>query len=298
MASLENSELLLNGDGSIYHLNLLPEEIAPNILLVGDPGRVSMVSNHFSSIHVKKSNREMITHTGVYNNMPVSVISTGMGTDNIDIVMNELDALFNIDLVKREIKSIHTALNIIRIGTSGALQSGIEPDTIVVSTYGIGLDGMLYYYRNLDRVMDHEMTEAFISKLSWPSVLPKPYFVEANKSLLKSIGDGYMQGITATAPGFYAPQGRKLRLSTYLPDLNGLLQSYNYRGLKVINFEMETSALYGLGLMMGHHTLTLTNIVANRVDKTHSANYRPAMEKLIIGVLDRLSMNKNISGDQ
>ncbi len=297
MASLESSELLLNHDGSIYHLNLFPDEVAPNVILVGDPGRVSMVSDHFDRIRYKKSNREMITHTGEYNNMPISVISTGMGTDNIDIVMNELDAVFNIDLHKREIKSMHTALNIIRIGTSGALQSGIEPDTTIVSTHGIGLDGMLYYYRNLDRVMNHDMTEQFISQLSWPSILPKPYFVEAGKNLLKAIGGGYTQGITATAPGFYAPQGRKLRLGTFLPDLNGLLQSYNYHNLRITNFEMETSALYGLGLMMGHNTLTLTNIVANRVDKTHSTNYRPAMEKLIINVLDRLSGVKSVNAD-
>ncbi len=297
MATLESSELLLNNDGSIYHLNLLPEEVAPNIILVGDPGRVGMVSDHFDSIRVKKNNREMITHTGVYNNLPVSVISTGMGTDNIDIVLNELDALFNIDLEKREIKSMHTALNIVRVGTSGALQPGIAPDTTIVSTHGIGLDGMLYYYRNLDRVMNHDMTEQFISQLSWPSVLPKPYFVEANNNLLKAIGEGFTHGITATAPGFYAPQGRKLRLSTFLPDLNGMLQSFSYHNLKITNFEMETSALYGLGLMMGHNTLTLTNIVANRVDKTHSASYHPSMEKLIISVLDRLSSIKSMSAE-
>lgn len=297
MASLEKSELLLNNDGSIYHLNLLPGEAAPNIVLVGDPGRVSMVSGMFDSVQVIKNNREIITHTGVYKNVPVSVISTGMGTDNIDIVMNELDALFNIDLEKREIKSVHTALNIIRIGTSGALQPGIEPDTTIVSSYGVGLDGMLYYYRNLDRVMNHDMTEHFIRKLSWPSVLPKPYIVEASKKLLNSVGAGFMQGITATAPGFYAPQGRKLRLGTFLPDLNGMLQSYKYNELSITNFEMETSALYGLGMMMGHNTITLTNVVANRVDRTHSVNYKPGMELLIGTVLDRISNNNNLASD-
>jgi len=289
MAYLEDSELILNSNGSVYHLNLLPGELAPNIILVGDPGRVSMVSDHFERIEVKRQNREIITHTGYYKNMHVSVLSTGMGTDNIDIVMNELDALFNIDLQERQVKDARTSLNIIRIGTSGGLQPGIAPDSTIVSTHGAGLDGMLYYYRNLDKIMDHDMTEAFISQTRWPSVLPKPYFVEGNDHLLKSIGEGFIQGVTATAPGFYGPQGRQLRLKTYLPDLNELLQSFEYRNRRIINFEMETSALYGLGKMLGHNTLTLTNIVANRVDKTHSLNYRAVMEQLIEKVLDRLS---------
>lgn len=289
MAYLEESELILNSNGSVYHLNLLPGELAPNIILVGDPGRVSMVSDHFERIEVKRQNREIITHTGYYKNMHVSVLSTGMGTDNIDIVMNELDALFNIDLQERQVKDARTSLNIIRIGTSGGLQPGIAPDSTIVSTHGAGLDGMLYYYRNLDKVMDHEMTEAFISQTKWPSILPKPYFVEGSAHLLQFIGDGFIQGVTATAPGFYGPQGRQLRLKTYLTDLNGLLQSFEYKHRKIINFEMETSALYGLGKMLGHNTLTLTNIVANRVDKTHSLNYRAVMEQLIEKVLDRLS---------
>lgn len=289
MAYLEESELILNSNGSVYHLNLLPGELAPNIILVGDPGRVSMVSGHFERIEVERHNREIITHTGYYKNMHISVLSTGMGTDNIDIVMNELDALFNIDLQERKVKDARTSLNIIRIGTSGGLQPGIAPDSTIVSTHGIGLDGMLYYYRNLDKVMDHEMTEAFISQTKWPSVLPRPYFVEGNEHLIKSIGEGFIHGVTATAPGFYGPQGRQLRLKTYLTDLNGLLQSFEYKHRKIINFEMETSALYGLGKMLGHNTLTLTNIVANRVDKTHSLNYRAVMDQLIEKVLDRLS---------
>lgn len=289
MAILEPSELILNPDGSIYHLHLLPSEIAPNILLVGDPGRVKRVSSFFDRIEVERYNREIYTHTGYYKNKRVSVISTGMGTDNIDIVLNEIDALFNIDLLAREVKSTHTSLNIIRLGTSGALHSGIAPDSTVVSTHGLGLDGMLYYYRNLDRVMDHSMTELFISKLNWPSVLPKPYIVEGSTKLLEALGEGFIHGITATAPGFYGPQGRKLRLSTYLPDLNGMLASFEHKKLRIANFEMETSALYGLGKMMGHNTLTLTNIVANRVDKTHSLNYQEFMDKLIVTVLERLS---------
>ncbi|HLO91056.1 MAG: nucleoside phosphorylase [Chloroflexota bacterium] len=289
MAFIGHSELLLNKDGSIYHLNLFPDEIAKNILLVGDPGRVPMVSAYFDSIEVKKQNREIISHTGFYKGLPVTVMSTGMGTDNIDIVLNEIDALFNIDLVKREAKTTHTSLNIVRIGTSGALQGGIPPDSTVVSSYGLGLDGMLYYYRNLDMVMDHNLTEAFITKAKWPSVLPTPYIVEGSSRLLTMLGDGFIKGITATAPGFYGPQGRKLRLNTYMEDLNERLAAFEYHGKTICNFEMETSALYGLSKMMGHHALTLTNIVANRVDKTHTLNYKESMEKLIITVLDRLS---------
>jgi uridine phosphorylase len=288
MAFIEPSELILNKDGSIYHLNLFPEEVADNIFLVGDPGRVAMFSAHFDTIELKKQNREIITHTGLYKGMRMTVMSTGMGTDNIDIVMNELDALFNIDLKLREVKSYHTSLNIVRIGTSGGLQPGLEPDITIASTHGVGLDGMLYFYRNLDNTINQKMTDTFISDLSWPSVLPRPYIVECSNKLLKSIGEGYTQGITATAPGFYGSQGRKLRLNTYLPDLNGMLASFNYNGLKVMNFEMETSALYGLGKMMGHNTLTLTNIVANRVDKTHSLRYHERMDQLIEEVLDKM----------
>lgn len=292
MTFIEHSELILNSDGSVYHLHLKPTEIAKNIILVGDPGRVSMVSAFFDRIEVKRQNREMITHTGYYKNMHVSVLSTGMGTDNIDIVMNELDALVNIDLDKREEKSTHSTLNIIRIGTSGALQPGIAPNATVVSTHGVGLDGMLYFYRDLDRVMDHGMTDAFISQLNWPANLPRPYIVEGSAPLLNVLGDDFIKGITATAPGFYGSQGRRLRLDVSMPDLNEALASYLYGNLKITNFEMETSALYGLGKMLGHNTLTLTNIVANRVDKTFSTDYQIFMKVLIEKVLHSMTFLK------
>ena len=292
MTFIEHSELILNSDGSVYHLHLKPTEIAKNIILVGDPGRVSMVSAFFDRIEVKRQNREMITHTGYYKNMHVSVLSTGMGTDNIDIVMNELDALVNIDLDKREEKSTHSTLNIIRIGTSGALQPGIAPNATVVSTHGVGLDGMLYFYRDLDRVMNHGMTDAFISQLSWPANLPRPYIVEGSAPLLKLLGNDFIKGITATAPGFYGSQGRRLRLDVSMPELNEALASYQYGNLKITNFEMETSALYGLGMMLGHNTLTLTNIVANRVDKTFSTDYQIFMKVLIEKVLHSMTFLK------
>ncbi|MFA6949789.1 MAG: nucleoside phosphorylase [Lentimicrobiaceae bacterium] len=292
MTFIEHSELILNSDGSVYHLHLKPTEIAKNIILVGDPGRVSMVSAFFDRIEVKRQNREMITHTGYYKNMHVSVLSTGMGTDNIDIVMNELDALVNIDLDKREEKGTHSTLNIIRIGTSGALQPGIAPNATVVSTHGVGLDGMLYFYRDLDRVMNHGMTDAFISQLSWPANLPRPYIVEGSAPLLKLLGNDFIKGITATAPGFYGSQGRRLRLDVSMPELNEALASYQYGNLKITNFEMETSALYGLGMMLGHNTLTLTNIVANRVDKTFSTDYQIFMKVLIEKVLHSMTFLK------
>lgn len=292
MTFIEHSELILNSDGSVYHLHLKPTEIAKNIILVGDPGRVSMVSAFFDRIEVKRQNREMITHTGYYKNMHVSVLSTGMGTDNIDIVMNELDALVNIDLDKREEKSTHSTLNIIRIGTSGALQPGIAPNATVVSTHGVGLDGMLYFYRDLDRVMDLGMTDAFISQLNWPANLPRPYIVEGSAPLLNVLGDDFIKGITATAPGFYGSQGRRLRLDVSMPDLNEALASYQYENLKITNFEMETSALYGLGKMLGHNTLTLSNIVANRVDKTFSTDYQIFMKVLIEKVLHSMTFLK------
>ncbi len=291
MTYIEPSELILNTNGSVYHLNLLPGEVAENIFLVGDPGRVPMFSAHFDSIELKRQNREIVTHTGIFRGKRITVMSTGMGTDNIDIVMNELDALFNIDLKQRQVMEIHTTLNIIRIGTSGGLQPGIAPDSTIISSHGLGLDGMLYYYRNLDKVMDQMMTDSFINSVSWPSILPKPYVVECSSRLFKLFKDDYLCGITATAPGFYGSQGRKLRLSTFLPDLNGMLASFHYGGHKIMNFEMETSALYGLGKMMGHNTLTLTNIVANRVDKTHSSKYAEKMEKLIQEVLIKISAN-------
>ncbi len=289
MNTIGASELILNPDGSVYHLALKPEELAKNIILVGDPGRVALVSSFFDNIEVKKQNREIISHTGTYKGMRVSVISTGMGTDNIDIVLNELDALVNLDLDKRTVKEKHTSLNLVRIGTSGALHSGIEPDTTIASSHGVGLDGMLYYYRNLDKVIDNEMTEKFISGTSWPSVLPRPYIVAADSKLLKALSNGNVSGMTATAPGFYGPQGRVLRLETFLPDINEMLASFNYKGMRITNFEMETSALYGLSKMMGHSACTVTNIVANRVDKTHSSMYKEAMSRLVQDVLNRLA---------
>ena len=289
MTRIGESELIINPDGSVYHLKLKPEELAGDIIVVGDPGRVATVSARFDRIEVMRQNREIVTHTGYIGQKRLTVLSTGMGTDNIDIVLNELDALVNIDLTKRTIKPQHTSLNIIRLGTSGALQAGVPVDSVVASTHGIGLDGMLYYYKDLARVADRTITEAFIEQTAWPDVFPRPYAVEASARLLETIGAGFIHGMTTTAPGFYGPQGRVLRLETTHPDLNSAIAGFDFNGRKVLNFEMETSALYGLGRMLGHHTLTVCAIVANRVEKTYSKDYHPVIEALIATVLERLA---------
>ncbi len=287
--SIAESELVLNNDGSIYHLKLHPEEIARDIIVVGDPGRVPSISAYFDRIEVQRQNREIVTHTGYIGSKRLTVLSTGMGTDNIDIVLNELDALVNIDLKNRTILSNHTSLNIIRLGTSGALQPDIPVDSTVMSTHGIGIDGMLYYYSSLKDIYDREMTDAFIQQSNWDANFPRPYAVAASEKLLNLFSSGHLSGITATAPGFYGPQGRKLRLETTHPDLNEAISGFRYNGQRIVNFEMETSALYGLGKMLGHETLTICAIIANRVIKKYSSDYKITVKKLIEQVLEKLS---------
>lgn len=291
MSRIAESELVLNNDGSIYHLKLHPEELAHDIIVVGDPGRVPTISRYFDRIEVQRQNREICTHTGVIGHKRLTVLSTGMGTDNIDIVLNELDALVNIDLAKREVKPGHTNLNIIRLGTSGALQADIPVDSTVMSSHGIGIDGMLYYYKDLQKVYDKAMTEAFIKQCQWDDVFPTPYAVPASDRLIQRFSGGdHLMGITATAPGFYGPQGRKLRLETTHPDLNQAIAGFSFEGRRIVNFEMETSALYGLGKLLGHDTLTICAIIANRVSKTYSKDYHSTVEKLVVSVLEKLSV--------
>lgn len=285
---IPGSQLLINERGAIYHLNLLPEELADNVILVGDPGRVETVSKNFDTIEVRRSNRELTTHTGLFRGKRFSVISTGMGTDNLDIVINELDALANIDLKTHTPKTTHRKLNLVRLGTSGALQPeiGVE-DSYVVSRYAVGLDGLAYFYGDYPKVINREMTEAFIKHMNYPSELPRPYIVEGSKSLFEKLGKGYHQGITATSPGFYGPQGRTLRLDLAHPQTNVDIESFDFNGWKVSNFEMESSALYSLGRMLGHECLTICVIIANRVNETFTADYHPYVEKLIRTTLER-----------
>jgi uridine phosphorylase len=288
MTKIKESELIISPDGSIYHLKLHPENIAENIIVVGDPGRVPEISALFDRIDFKVMNRELCTHTGYFNNKRISVLSTGMGTDNIDIVLNELDALVNIDLEKREPKEKHTSLNIIRIGTSGALQADLPIDSFMMSEYGLGLDGMLHFYKKAEEVCEKEMADAFIKHTNWSSNLPKPYVVKGSQKLMDKLGKDFTKGITATAPGFYGPQGRQVRLELAYPDINEKIETFRYNNHRINNLEMETSALYGLGTMLGHETLTVCVLIANRVSKQFSKDYKKPVKKLIEITLERL----------
>jgi uridine phosphorylase len=289
MAPIAGSELILNPDGSVYHLHLKPENIADTIIVVGDPGRVKEISKHFDSIEFSVQNRELNTHTGTIGSKRLTVLSTGMGTDNLDIVINELDAVVNIDLAAREPKELHTRLNIIRLGTAGALQSDIEPGTFVASSYGMGMDGLLYFYEKGKSVMNAAMAEAFVNHVQWDENLPGIYAVPCSDMLMEKLGKDLVHGITLTAPGFYGPQGRELRLKLAFPELNHLIESFSFEGKRIANFEMETSALYGLGKMLGHDTLTICSIVANRVNQTYAKDYHSDIERMVKMVLTRLT---------
>ncbi len=289
MEKLKESQLIINPDGTIYHLNLKPEDIARTIIVVGDPQRVQKISRYFDKIEFKNQNREIITHTGYLNKKRLTVISSGMGPDNIDIVLNELDALVNIDLKKRIKKSVHTSLNIIRLGTSGAIQPDIPIDSFGLSTYGLGLDGLLNFYRIKKDILENDMMNAFIKHAHWSDELPKPYVVKCSENLAEKIGKGMIKGITVTAPGFYGPQGRVLRLELQYPDLNKKIESFSFNNERIINFEMETSALYGLGKLLGHNIITVCAIIANRVNEKYSKNYKKPVKKLIELLLERLT---------
>jgi len=289
MPPIAESELILNPDGSVYHLHLQPEELAPIIIVVGDPGRVPEISKYFDQIELKRQNREIVTHTGRVGNTRLTVMSTGMGTDNLDIVMNELDALVNIDLKKREALPEHKSLKIIRLGTSGALQADIQVDTFVMSTHGIGMDGLLYFYADNPAVTEPKLSDAFTKHVLWNDKLPGIYAVRASESFMAEMGDGFIRGMTLTAPGFYAPQGRVLRLPLAFPKMNQLIETFKYKEGRIANFEMETSALYGLGRMLGHETLTICAIIANRVNRTYSRDSHQAVDKLVQTVLGKLA---------
>lgn len=275
------SELILHEDRSVYHLKIKPENLADTVILVGDPQRVELISDYFDKIEFKGENREIRTHTGTLNKKRLTVMSTGMGVDNIDIVLNELDALVNIDLETRTAKDEHKTLTLFRLGTSGALQPDVPPNAFVLSEYGLGLDGVLRYYQNAEKVIDNELSRAFISHAQWPSDLPKPYAVQSSESLFNLFKDHFITGITATAAGFYAPQGRELRLPLAYPEINNKMQEFSYRNRKIVNFEMETSALYGLSKLLGHHALTMCVAIANRNKNNFNQNYKTAIKELI-----------------
>lgn len=283
------SELVLNADGSVYHLKLLPEQVARKIIVVGDQDRVARISQHFEQVEHKIENREFVTHTGTFNGTPVTALSTGIGCDNIDIVLNELDAAVNIDLNMRLPKSDHTTLEIVRLGTSGSLQEDIPVDSFVVSEYGLGFDGLLHFYQPQYEADELEVKAEFLKGVNWPRELNDPYLVKANPELLQIIGKGLVKGITATANGFYAPQGRELRLSAAFPDINDRLRDFSWNEKRITNFEMETSALYGLSSLLGHKACTVCAIIANRYRKEYSKDYKKSVDELIGLVLQRLT---------
>jgi len=281
------SELILNPDGSVYHIALRPEQLGDIVLVVGDQGRVELISRHFSSIEHKVNNREFVGHTGEYNGIRITALSTGIGTDNLDIVVNELDALVNIDLEKRTPKEKTRSLKIIRLGTCGALQEDIPVDTRIVSAYGIGLDNVLHYYAYENTDAEQRVLNAFLEQTEWPDNLPVPYVAAGDKELIERLGSDNVVGITLTSGGFYAPQGRQLRGVPSVDALNERFTAFEHEGLRAANFEMETSALYGLGSLLGHRTCTICTVVANRLRKEYSKDHHGAIDRMIAEVLER-----------
>ena len=286
---IQSSELILNPDGSVYHLNLLPEHIAHDIIFVGDQNRVEKITKNFSSIEFSQQKREFKTQTGIYKGKRITVMSTGIGPDNIDIVMNELDALVNIDLKTRKPKKTLTSLNIIRIGTSGSLQADIPCDSFVMSKFGLGLDNMLRSYL-IEEVSHTDIEKAFIKHTDWDVKKGKPYVIECSSTLEKVIeSDKMHKGITATAGGFYGPQGRVLRLEIQDADLNSKMDNFTFNDNRITNLEMETAAIYGLGKLLGHECLSLNAIIANRASGTFSEDPYKAVDELIAYTLDKLA---------
>lgn len=292
MNRIAESELIINNRGAVYHLNLRPEELANNIITVGDPDRVAEVSKHFDKTDGKYQHREFVTHTGWVGNKRISVVSTGIGTDNIDIVLNELDALVNIDFETRTIKPQLSHLNIIRVGTSGSLQQDIPVDSFVASTHGLGIDNLLNFYQQQNNPAENEILGAFASQIQIGGGFASPYIAAAGASLLKHFVEGFHHGITVTCPGFYGPQGRILRLGLVNTELIDRLTGFTYGNHRISNFEMETSGIYGLGKLLGHQCLSLSAIVANRISKEFSKDSAATMEKLIKHTLEIIAQIK------
>ena len=289
MSQIRESELIINPRGAVYHLDLRPEEIADTIITVGDPGRVEAISRHFDKIEHRSQHREFVSHTGHIGKKRLTVLSSGIGPDNIDIVMNELDALVNIDFHSRTIKPHLHSLNIVRVGTSGSLQGDIPVDHFVAGTHGLGVDNLLHFYRHAHNEEEKQLLQAFMSQTGFNHQLSQPYISGASGALLKNFVEGFHHGITVTCPGFYGPQGRVLRLGLSNPDWVDQLIQFSYGPHRITNFEMETSAIYGLGKLLGHHCLSLNCIIANRVTRSFSSDPQAAVEKLIIRVLEGLT---------
>jgi len=283
------SELILNTDGTIFHLHLKSEQIADTILLVGDPGRVDTIATYLQNVECRVSNREFVTVTGWYNDKRISVVGTGIGTDNIDIVLNELDALANIDLITRTENSIKKSLTFIRIGTCGGMQPDLPVGSFLISEKSIGFDGVLNFYAGRDEVCDLDFEKAFCQYLQWPDHFAAPYVISSDPELVERIGQKDMhRGVTVSANGFYGPQGRELRIPLAKPDMNALLESFTYGKYRITNYEMESSAVAGLSALLGHKAMTVCVVIANRLAKEAKTDYQTAMRELIETVLDRL----------
>lgn len=291
MMRIQESELIINARGAIYHIDMRPEELASTVITVGDPGRVAEVAKYFDRTEARGNHREFIWQTGYIGKKHLTVLSTGIGPDNIDIVMNELDALANIDLVNRTMKETHRSLHIFRLGTSGSLQESIDVDHLVAGTHGLGLDNLLHFYRPEFNEEEKQIIQAFITHTQMMTPFSTPYITSASAHLLRHFTGEYHCGITVTCPGFYAPQGRMLRVGLARPDLVNRIQDFRFGNHRASNFEMETSAIYGLGRLMGHHCLSLNVIVANRVKKTFSRDGKAAVEGLIhrsLGIIEKI----------
>ena len=289
MNIIAETELILTPEKKIYHLNLKKEQIADDIILVGDPDRVKLISNKFDKIEHRIQNREFITHTGILNNKYISVISTGIGTDNIDIIINELDALVNINFDTRRVNRNKKSLNLIRLGTSGALQKNIQIDSLLVSAFGLGFDNVAHFYSETE-IFQKKMSNSYLKHSNWPKELSSPYIIKASESLFSLFSD-LPKGITATAPGFYGPQGRSLRIKPRITDLHDKMRSFKFKNYQITNFEMETSALYYLGQILGHNTLTICAIIGNRINKEYSKDHKKAIDKMINLVLNKITKN-------
>jgi uridine phosphorylase len=277
----KKTELITNSDGSIFHLNLLPGDISDKIIIVGDPGRVDMLASLLNDIRVKKENREFRTVTGSYEDNEITIISSGIGTDNIDIVINELDALANINLSTGEIKEDPVSLTFIRIGTSGGLRSDVPAGSCVLTETAIGFDGLIHFYEGYDWLLDNILSSMLAEYLEWPDTLPFPYAVNANKELSEMFrNENFIKGMTVSVPGFYAPQGRSLRLDTFDSEINSKLAQFSYRGKKICNYEMESSAIYGLSGLLGHKALTICAVIGNRVTGEFINDYKPIIMDL------------------
>lgn len=288
MRTIPASELIINEDGSIFHLHLRPEQLADTVILVGDPGRVAMVSGFFDEKECEVSNREFRTVTGSYKGKRMTVLSTGIGIGNIDISVTELDALANVDFATRQEKPEKRQLTLLRLGTSGALQPDIKVGDFVFSRTSVGFDGLLNYYKGRNDVCDLAIEQAFIEHTGWNELLPKPYFIDADKTLFEHFRDVTVEGITVAAPGFYGPQGRWVRLQPQDVELNEKIESFDYHGRRITNFEMEGSALAGLAALMGHRAATICTIIAQRVALDACTDYKPFVRRMIATALDKL----------